>query len=246
MADPFWSVVIPTRGERPRWLRVALAHVLAQNTGGTVLEILLQANGDVDPGAIAPFLLPGPTGKPAVFPERNPADLGCYGSVNAAIRRAKGRWVHVLHDDDWVDTTFYARMRAAVEPLGPEYGAANCLYTNHHEDGTTWAPPFFPKRAGSVRAALAGALPHGNPLQVAATVYRREVFGAAGYFREDMPYAADWEFALRLVQHYDWWFVPENLAHYRVHAGQESREMLGDGRARRDVLRVRGAAGRVH
>lgn len=235
MANPFWSVIIPTQCRRPAMLRQALNSVLCQHPGPDQMEILLQYNptAPVEGGSEGPF-------GPLVSFRDNGKDLGCYGSVNAAIRRARGEWVHVLHDDDWVEPEFYATMRAGLDDLPPSYGAASCLYTNHDEgDRSTWTPTCFPRVSCDISRPLAEALTKNNPLNVPAVVIRRSAFEKVGPFREDLPFAADWEFYSRLLQVYDWWFVPANLANYRIHADQWWHEFVRNGTTAADLARVR-------
>lgn len=38
--------------------------------------------------------------------ERNPHNLGMVGNWNRCLREARGRWVVILHDDDWLEPDF--------------------------------------------------------------------------------------------------------------------------------------------
>ena len=36
---------------------------------------------------------------------------------NLAIARAKGHWIHILHDDDWLEPTFYQSLQQGLESM---------------------------------------------------------------------------------------------------------------------------------
>ena len=114
-ARPLWSVMIPTYRPDRDFLCRALAGVLAQDPGSAEMEIVLVDDGSprFDPGE----LLDATTRKRVACVRQDHAGIG--QSWNACIRRARGYWVHILHQDDLVLPGFYERLRACGIELTP-------------------------------------------------------------------------------------------------------------------------------
>jgi protein O-GlcNAc transferase len=227
---PFWSVIVPIY-ERTKYLPQSLGSILSQAGGPDDLEILVQ-----DDCSSRDFneLVAGICGGRATY-RRNPSRRGLYGNVNDALARVSGQWIHILHEDDFVEPGFYDTFRRALERQRAEVGMACCHYTNLHEaDGTRWSPPPFREGAGLLSNWM-DRLAVQNPLNVPAVVYRRSVFETLGLFREDMPYTADWEFYVRSAVWFKWWYQPENMARFRVHSENHTGTLASQGRTAIDL-----------
>ena len=127
---------------------------------------------------------------------RNASKLGLYPSTNAAIEAAGGRFIHILHDDDWVADGFYRKMREAIEAF-PDARHRLCHYEVFYElPGPTWSPTPFrarrrvsgvgPEFSDAARDRMSLNLPGGR-------LRARETFERVGLFRTDLPMMADWE-----------------------------------------------------
>jgi glycosyltransferase involved in cell wall biosynthesis len=105
---PIVSVVIPTY-RRPQFLRIALASVRDQSFKD--IEIVVHDDGSPEDVAAAV----------AAFPElpirfyRSERSLGQTANVIGAMRRATGKYLALLADDDRWKPEFLARMVAALE-----------------------------------------------------------------------------------------------------------------------------------
>lgn len=117
---PLVSVVIPTYN-RPHWLRIALGSVRDQSFRD--IEVIVQDNASPDDiGAVV-----------AEFPElairfyRNERTIGQTSNVTTAMRRATGKYLALLADDDCWKSEFLARMVKALEDT-PECVLAFCNY----------------------------------------------------------------------------------------------------------------------
>lgn len=225
---PFWSIVMPVRG-RQKWLGEALSVPLAEPDA----EVLLQENPVYRqyPVSNQMGLLPG-----YIKYEANSEDLGLYGSLNRAIERSQGDWIHVLHADDWTSPHFYQRMRREIEQH-PEADIVFCPYQNIRDGKVGFAPtPFQDGRQGlSFRARLR----RGNPLQQVAVVFSRRAWERVGPYRTDLPYCADWEWFIRAELRGLWWHLPETMAYYREHGDQGTCEMFRSGVAQANLETVR-------
>ena len=143
---PFWTVIVPLY-ERRSFLKQCLDSVLDQGLSAEDMEIVVI--DDASPSDLREFV--EDLGRTRVTYVRNASNIGLYPSTNAALRRARGRWIHILHDDDWVLPAFYSTMRAGIENAPASVGVAFCMYVSSNErDGTTWSPPPFRSGPGTV------------------------------------------------------------------------------------------------
>jgi protein O-GlcNAc transferase len=215
---PFWSVVIPTYN-RPDWLAHCLTTVLAQAPGPEAMQILVM--DDASPVDLAPIVDRLSQGRAQYY--RSPQNLNQPGIFNLGLQMAVGKWIHLLHDDDWVLPGFYQKMQQALEnqPIG--IGAACCRYAMTDAVGH-WqgvSPSLHP---------VAGILPRWlhtigtqNPLNPPAVVIRRTAYETLGGYHPELGYTSDWEMYKRIATNYRWWYLPETLVCYRRH-GESATE----------------------
>jgi glycosyltransferase involved in cell wall biosynthesis len=219
-ARPFWSVVIPSF--RPgAHLAETLRSVLAQDPGREAMQIAVvdDASGDGVARRIVDEIAPD-----RVELVEAPENRGLAGAWNACLEHSRGRWVHLLHQDDAVRPGFYERLARA--DAHPDVGAAFCRHLSMDVDGVwrSLAPPES-DRAG----VLEGFLPRiavANRLQCPAIAVRRAAFESLGGFRPALRYALDWEMWVRLAARYAFWYEPEPLALYRVHERSETTRLV--------------------
>src|SRR5215831_18589510 len=65
---------------------------------------------------------------------RHPVRAGQPEIFNVCVRRAKGRWIHILHDDDWIGPCFYQTLYEGVKNA-PAAGAAFCRHRHVDDSG---------------------------------------------------------------------------------------------------------------
>ena len=71
---------------------------------------------------------------------RNPRNIGTFPSMNAAMRRSRGQWIHIVADDDWIGPGFYAAMESAIGAAPGECGADVPNHINYREDTKAFQP----------------------------------------------------------------------------------------------------------
>ncbi len=207
---PDWSVMI-TVYDRTEHLERCLRSVLQQarepadmqievvNDAGppeksrAIEEIVRRAAGD----RVAFFRVAERRGHPFIF--------------NLCIERALGRWVHILHDDDWLAPGFYAAIEDGIR-TAPELGAAFCRHVLLDRNGEQkWISDLERKSPGllddwleriGVRCRLA----------FSSMVVKREAFETLGGFSPSAGSAFDWDMWKRIAVSHPVWFEPRALA----------------------------------
>jgi glycosyltransferase involved in cell wall biosynthesis len=120
---PFWSVMIPTYNPRADYLEETLRSVLQQDPGPAQMQIEVVDDCSNDDTA-SEVTRRVASGRVAFHGE--PQNRGLANAWNRCIERARGEWVHILHQDDIALPGFYDRLRKAVE--GSDAGAIFCRH----------------------------------------------------------------------------------------------------------------------
>lgn len=101
--SPFWSVMIPVRN-RPDFLHITLQSVLANKIPADMMQIEVIDNSTVECGVKK---ITEEIGKGRIDYYKQPEDLSMGENWNSCIKRARGKYIHILHDDDYVAPSFY-------------------------------------------------------------------------------------------------------------------------------------------
>ncbi|ODG98055.1 hypothetical protein A4S05_10945 [Nostoc sp. KVJ20] len=230
---PFWSVVV-TVYNRIDYLLECLASVLAQWQGKEQMEIIVMD----DASRTSVFELVNSIGQGIIHYYRNPQNLGLPGNWNAGVALTRGRWVHLLHDDDYILPGFYSRLQESLEACLDSVGAAFTGYQNINEKGEViFRQQVYGEQRGIAKNWLQ-RIGVSNSLNMPAVVIRREVHEQLGLYHPELTYTSDWEVYKRIAAVYDWWYEPEILARYRQHANNVTSELLLTGKQMLSIRRA--------
>jgi glycosyltransferase involved in cell wall biosynthesis len=167
---------------------------------------------------------------------RTSRNLGLAGCWNTCLDRARGNWVHILHQDDLLYPGFYAELERLIA-ANPAAGSA---FTRHaFADANShwhWISALERSTPG-ILEDWATAIAADQRLQCVAVVARRECYERLGGFRTDLPYVLDWEMWARLAQNVPVAYSPRILAAYRQHDESASARLHREGRTLPDMLR---------
>jgi glycosyltransferase involved in cell wall biosynthesis len=120
-------------------------------------------------------------------------DRGQTDALNKALRRATGDVIAYINSDDYYLPGAFATAMSGLEESGAAWFVGAARFVDVDDNVTNvWKPR--PPWGGKHWWVLA---PWGVPQ--AATFWRRECFDRYGHFREDMHYAFDTEFGIRIA-----------------------------------------------
>lgn len=228
---PFWSVMIPTCNPE-NYLERTLESILVQAHDSAEMQIEVvddcSTKSDVDE-----MVRRIAGSKVSVF--RQPARQGLCGNWNACIERARGKWIHILHQDDIVLPGFYQKLKEGIE-REPGIGAAFCRHILMDEDDHWYFIFDLQSRKSGVIPDWLERIASRQLIQTPAIVVRREAYERLGGFHPELVYTLDWEMWKRVSAHYPVWYEPQPLACYRTH---KSSETLRLGRIGADITDVR-------
>lgn len=231
------------------FLGEAIASVLAQTYGDFELIIVDDASTDGSEEVIHGF-----SDRRVRF-FRNEVNSGAIRTWNRCLSLVRGEYICFLCADD----LFLPRKLEAQTVLLDRYPDA-CLA---HSDGFSIDAAgereslFRSRFPGELQSYL--AMSHINPgreefkrllagynyIHLSSAMFRRRCWQEAGNFDERFPYAADWDFWLRLVLLGDVAYMPESLFCVRWHGENLTAEMKRSGQAYADWYGVVRAAGKL-
>jgi hypothetical protein len=230
---PFLSVMLPTC-EPDEFLLEAIESVFSQAPlHETEIVVVDDASTRADVAALVRSI--DPSGRVRVVAEG--LRLGLAGNWNRAISLARGRLVHLLHQDDLVLPGFYGRVAAAfvkAPSIGMAFcrsriidGAGRCLKTSSR---LRWFPGVLD--GWHERIALR------QRVQTPSVIVARSTYERVGGYRDDLPQTLDWEMWARIAAAFPVWYEPRPLAAYRRHDANQTARLLAAGTTWRDVARA--------
>jgi GT2 family glycosyltransferase/tetratricopeptide (TPR) repeat protein len=210
---PLLSVMIPVyHVARAPWLRRCLESVLQQDRGPDWAEIVVV--DDASPDDAAERICNGFDGRVRYL--RNPCNLGLIGNHNHCLAIARGTFVHILHQDDFVEPGFYD---ALLAPLERDERLVAGFSHNRFIDGddrvhATIDPPRPPRGVlhnWHVRLSLE------LRIQFPSIIVRRSAYHQVGGFFPARRFSFDWDLWNRVAHAGPVWYEPRPLAMYRIH-----------------------------
>jgi len=212
--QPLWSVMIPTYNCID-FIKEAVESVLAQDPGPEIMQIHVvddhSTDGDVE-------ALVREIGKGRVLFFRQKRNMGSLRNFETCINLSRGKYVHLLHGDDRVESGFYQEINELFHNH-PEAGAAftNYLYIDHNSHKVDIINAPILNKPGIIRDFLYLIAEH-QFIQPPAIVVKRVVYEKVGSFYA-AHFGEDWEMWTRIASKFPIAYSPEYLASYRVGHG---------------------------
>lgn len=216
--NPLVSVIIPSYNSR-QWVAKAIDSVLDQTYQN--IEIIVIDDGSTD--ATKDFIQEN-YGKNERIRYLFQSNSGVSRARNFGIEQAKGHLISFLDADDWLLPEKVARQVEFLQ-AHPEYQVAYCDFWNaYNREG----PLEVPTGGWLIKGVSGQILPDllaRTVIIMHATLVRRECLEKGGSFREDLPYAEDWEFWMRLAgMGYQFGFLPHRDIIYYIREGSRSTD----------------------
>jgi glycosyltransferase involved in cell wall biosynthesis len=206
---PLVTIVIPSFNQG-RYIRETIDSTLAQDY--RPIEILVFDGGSKDETV---DVLKSYDGVPELQWWSEP-DRGVVDAVNKGLARAKGEIVAIQSSDDvYLPGAISAAVATFRENplLGLVYGDVEYIDAASRSGGRTQLPPF----------ALHDYVGKLTYIPQPTAFFTAEALRAAGMWREDISYAADAEFYLRIVLQFPAEKVDRVLARYRYQGEQRDK-----------------------
>ncbi len=221
---PFWSVMI-TAYTRIEYIAKALRSVLDQAPHPRDMQIeVINDAASPEIRARLEALVQSIGGNRVTFYSHS-EHLGHPHIFNLCIQRARGQWVHILHDDDWIEPGFYEALMHGIINV-PNVGAAFCRHGRANEVGErVWISPLERDTPGILDNWLDCIAVHCR-LQFASIVVKRLAYETVGGFSPHAESAFDWDMWKRLAVRFPVWYEPHILAHFFQGTTSETHRLI--------------------
>src|SRR5436190_21497014 len=230
---PFWSVMIPTFNPRADYLEETLHSILEQDPGPEQMQIEVIDDHSTDDLAAQIVARIG-GGRVSFHVEAQ--NRGLAGTWNRCIERARGHWVHILHQDDVVLTGFKYNLRKGAEHS--DACAAFCRYAVVSSEGHWLRISELYRESPGLLDDWHAKITVQQLIQCPAIAVRRLVYEQLGGFLPRLRYTPDWEMWQRVASQFSFWFEPSILACYRGHPNSAASRMRLDAADVREVREV--------
>jgi len=209
--DPKVTVIMPVYNAA-KYLPAALDSVLAQTLQD--FEIVAVNDGSTDDSGAILEQYAARDSRIRFVTQKN---AGCAAARNAAVARAKGRYL-AMHDADDVSYRTRLEKQAALLDARPGLSAVYCCTVVADKN----LKPLAAMRMAGDPRTLRRNVRRRNALQQNCMV-RKQVFDRIGGYRDAILFVEDFDFNLRLLEAGDILCVPEAYHIYRQHSAQMSR-----------------------
>jgi glycosyltransferase involved in cell wall biosynthesis len=222
--QPILTICIPTY-RRPDLLARALRSIEASDVERRAdIEILVSDNApDVGAPIANPWLATwgGPTRYIA-----NETDIGSVPNINQCVAEARGRFVLLLPDDDYLLPDALARIMSVITYAR----AARCflfgvLIVDSKQRTLSWQGALNMERL-SGRQALRRVLTNSSMVRIPALVLDRAAVLEVGGFDESLGGPTDFDLVAKLFGQYGLTTVPETISAYSVHEAALTTSMF--------------------
>jgi glycosyltransferase involved in cell wall biosynthesis len=216
------------------YLAKTIGSVLEQDLGDQFMqiEVIDDCSKDNVEEIVSQF------GKGRVSLYRQISNVGHVKNFESAINRAKGKFVHLLHGDDFVLPGFYQAMTLMYETF-PEIGACYCRHFFVDEEDNITAISELREKQNTVFVNFHKTLIHGQKIQTPSITVKKDIYSKLGYFNPGLSWTEDWEMWVRISSNYPIGYIKDPLAAYRIHSKSSSTNKSITGENILDLLRVK-------
>jgi hypothetical protein len=221
---PFWSVMIPVRN-KPDFIADTINSVLSNNISADDMQIEVIDNSTFDCGVKQ---IVDDLGKGRIAYYKQPKDLSMAENWNSCVNRAIGKYVHILHDDDYIAPTFYSEFYDFIKQK-PDCGFYCCSSVFVDNKGLIVNDKVEPKE-------LLNENPDIKKIALSSTIYtpgvvvRRKCYVELGGFDLSFVFVLDMQMWIRIIIKFKGAFLRKKLAYYRYSEKNETCRIFAEGK----------------
>lgn len=144
---------------------------------------------------------------------------GTASALNQGIKQATGDYIAWLSSDDIYKPRKIEHQLSHLKKVGGEIGYTSFRFMNEHGEmlsriiGRSFNKKDFYKR-----------MQQGSVVNGSTTLISRKVFDKIGLFDENLKFASDYDFWLRVMGNFEFYFLDSPLVYYRVHEQMSTKK----------------------
>ena len=229
--EPLVSICIPTYN-RAGMIGRAIESALGQTYRNIEVIVVDNASSDNTAAVVASYV------DERLTYVKNERNLSLFGNFNRCIEMATGKFLHILHSDDYIDPDFTARCVAFFQ----EHPSVVMTSTRARIVGDS-----FEKDSACSDTDLVYPVPEGFRRLLAARSFiacpsvmiRRDIYQEVGPFSLKYPYSSDFYQWLKIARSHDIGFVSGACVFYRQGEHSETfRYLFSSPHGYLDMLRI--------
>ena len=213
------TVLMAVRDTPPEMLRRAMDSILAQTL--REFEFLILDDGSERAETCAELEREGAADSRVRLVRGPPR--GLTATLNRGLGLATGEFIARQDADDWSEPDRLRRQAAFLDEHPQIALCGSNAWTHRHDGRPLWAT-HLPEGAAAIREALW----KGNPFVHGVTLFRADIAKRLGGYREEFPFAQDYDLFWRLSDAAGAANLPEPLYHYRYNAGAVSAQRAAE------------------
>lgn len=161
---------------------------------------------------------------------RNSRNIGMVANFNKCIEVAEGKFVSILHTDDYIETAMLKRASNFLRSHVDVAMVYTAYYLAHELSGRKKTMLKYPNdRIFTGTEHFESLIKHGNYIAFSSVMVRKEAYHHVGPFQISLPYTSDLEMWLRLSLHYPVAYLASPLVTWRFHSEMESFKFFRSG-----------------
>ncbi|HMR91045.1 MAG TPA: glycosyltransferase [Chitinophagaceae bacterium] len=216
---PLISVCIPAYKNVP-FLRRLLDSLRRQTFAN--FEIIITDDSPDD--RILDFLAAYSIEQPVSY-YKNPAPLGTPANWNEAISRAKGTWIKLMHDDDWMASDRALDLFVQEVKQNPAASFIFCAFNNvFSPDGRVEKSGVSPRKLRRLKKAPAELLAGNIIGPPSVTLCKKDI---ALLYDTRLKWLVDIEYYLRVLKQHEFAFIDKPLVNIGVSGEQVTKYSFG-------------------
>ena len=229
--EPLVSICIPTYN-RAGMIGKAIESALGQTYRNIEVIVVDNASSDNTADVVASYV------DERLTYVKNERNLGLFGNFNRCIELATGKFLHILHSDDYIDPDFTARCIAFFQ----EHPSLVMTSTRARIVGNSFETDSACSDTDLVYPAPDGfrrLLANRSYIACPSVMIRRDIYRDVGPFSLEYPYSSDFYQWLRIARNHDIGFVSGACVFYRQGVHSETfRFLFSSPQGYLDMLRI--------
>ena len=138
---------------------------------------------------------------------------GTASALNLGIKNASGEYFAWLSSDDIFNEDKISKQLSFMIERKASFSYTNYSLINEHNQITHKdAGVYFLRKIDFLNNFRSGCTINGSTVMM-----DMKLFSNLGLFNEELKFTQDYDFWLRAIQHYEFYFINESLIKYRVH-----------------------------
>lgn len=196
------SVIIPVYNSQDT-IELALKSILAQTQGRFEIILINDGSTDATKAIIESFVIHNKAHKILVYNREN---FGVSISRNFGLKKASGSLIAFLDSDDAWHPEKIAKQ---LEILSAD-ASIDLLGTNR--DGQEFKR-FFSFKISELMKISPKLLLYKNFFMTSSLIFKKSIIDKVGYFNEHMNHSEDWEYCIRIAQHFNVHLYNKSMVH---------------------------------